>query len=362
MMQRFFSTSVRRGCAMGDQRVASRVPRLASKLPPAASASQIASPANTFVQPGTGSADTYTSRRSISEAFGLLAGSTASARTGLRSRHASTWSRAAAGPFRSFSSSSSSRDLKQDAKDRLVEEGKKFAKEKVSAKLNAEDTKQQAKNLSSSTSKILFAALAVAGAAYLLVGGQTHAEEARTPNDRKVTGSGPKYSKDQVTLLCLVGPSLSGKTTQAKRLLNRFSSELDDVVQPSSLEELSSILASRTSSKKRTSLILDNFPTTLEDAQRIEKEIVPIFCFSFYDLPLKDFETRLPKSSDEKDKEEKVEEFMKYTEKLEPLVKKYRDQGNIYEISADWDSADEVWEQVEAKTEQILELRERGDL
>ena len=242
-----------------------------------------------------------------------------------------------------------------------MEEGKKFAKEKVNEKLGAEDTKQQAKNLSSSTSKILFAALAVAGAAYLLVGGQTHAEEARQPKDSK-HGTGPKYSKDQVTLLCLVGPSLSGKTTQAKRLLNRFSSELDDIVQPKSLEELSSILASRASSKKRTSLILDNFPTTLEDAQRIEKEIVPIFCFSFYDLPLKDFEQRLDKSADGKDKQKKVDEFKKYTQKLDPLVKKYRDQGNIYEISADWDSADEVWEQVEAKTEQILELREMGEL
>ncbi len=57
-----------------------------------------------------------------------------------------------------------------------------------------------------------------------------------------------------------------------------------------------------------------------------------------------------------------MEEFKKYTQRLEPLVKKYRDQGNIYEISADWDSADEVWEQVEAKTEQILELREMGEL
>lgn len=240
-----------------------------------------------------------------------------------------------------------------------MEEGKKFAKEKVNERLSPDETKQQAKNLSNSTSKILFAGLAVAGAAYLLMGGQAHAEEARRPTDSP-TGSAPKYTKDQVTLLCLVGPSLSGKTTQAKRLVKRFSSELDDIVSPTSLDELSSILASRTSSRKRTSLILDNFPTTLEDAQRIEKELVPIFCFSFYDLPLKDFEKRLPK--DDKKKQEKVEEFKKYTQRLEPLVKKYRDQGNIYEISADWESADEVWEQVEAKTEQILELREMGEL
>lgn len=346
---------------MGDQRVASRVPRLASKLPPAASASQVASSTNNYAQPTFSSAETCTHRRSVSEAFTLLAGSTASSSTGLRRRHASTWSRNAVVHSRSFSSAGSAQDLKQDVKDRVVEEGKKFAKEKVNETLNSEDTKQQAKNLSSSTSKILFAGLAVAGAAYMLMGGQTHAEEARGPKDSK-SSAGPKYSKDEVTLLCLVGPSLSGKTTQAKRLVDRFSDKLDDVVQPASLDELNSILSSRASSKKRTSLILDNYPQTLEDAQKIEKEVVPIFCFSFYDLPLKDFEKRLPESVKDEERKKKVEEFKKYSEKLEPLVKKYRDQGNIYEISADWESADEVWEQVEAKTEQILELREMGEL
>ena len=101
-------------------------------------------------------------------------------------------------------------------KNKVVEEGKKYAKEKVNQTLNSEDTKQQAKNLSSSTSKILFIGLAVAGAAYMLMGGQAHAEEERSPNASH-DGPGPKFSKDQVSLLCLVGPSLSGKTTQAKR-------------------------------------------------------------------------------------------------------------------------------------------------
>ncbi|CDU24504.1 uncharacterized protein SPSC_04005 [Sporisorium scitamineum] len=356
-MQRPFSTSATRAYWLGDQRVASRVPRLASKPVPSASASQPTTSSHHLVQPSAASAEAYTSRRSISEAFGLLAGSTASARTGQRNCHASTWSRAST---RSFASTSSVQDLKQDARDRLVEEGKKFAKEKFNEKLNPEETKQQAKNLSNSTSKILFAALAVAAAAYQFIGGETHAEEARQPSSTRST---PKYTKDQVTLLCLVGPSLSGKTSQAKRLVKRFSSELDDIVQPTSLDELSSILASRSpsSSKNRISLILDNFPTTLQDTHRIENEIVPIFCFSFYDLPLKDFEKRLS-TNDDKERKEKVDEFKRYNERLEPLVKKYRDQGNIYEISADWDGADEVWEQVEAKTEQILELREMGEL
>lgn len=44
-----------------------------------------------------------------------------------------------------------------------------------------------------------------------------------------------------------------------------------------------------------------------------------------------------------------------------PLVKHFRNRGNILEISADWDSADEVWEQVEAKVEQVLELKEMGE-
>lgn len=357
-MQRSFSISTRRACVMGDQRVASRVPRLASKPSPAASTHAV-QPANGFTQTSIISSQAFSHRRSVSEAFSLLAGSTASSRTGLRSRHASTWSGTSVGHSRSFSSTTSTQDVKQDIKDRVVEEGKKFAKEKVNE--FSEDKKQQAKNMSSSTGKILFAGLAVAGAAYMLMGGQAHAEEARVAKVSK-RGPSPTSNKDQVSLLCLVGPSLSGKTTQAKRLLHRFSDELDDIIQPTSIEDLASILASRISSKKRTSLILDKFPQTLEDAQRIEEELVPIFCFSFYDIPLEDFGKRLPKSVKGDERTKKVEEFKRYIQKLQPLIKQYRDQGNIYEISADWESADEVWEQVEAKTEQILELRERGDL
>ncbi|TKY85162.1 hypothetical protein EX895_006242 [Sporisorium graminicola] len=180
MMQRSFSTSATRACWLGDQRVASRVPRLASKPLPIACGPQAMASSHHLVQTNAdSSAGTFAAKRSISEAFGLLAGSTASARTGFRHRHASTWSRAST---RGFVSTSSAQDLKQDAKDKLVEEGKKFAKEKFNEKLNAEETKQQAKSLSSSTSKILFAALAVAAVAYQFLGGETHAEEARNPS------------------------------------------------------------------------------------------------------------------------------------------------------------------------------------
>lgn len=382
-MQRSYSTTATRACRLGEQRVASRVPRLASKVAPA-TASLLPSASNHQLSSSSfASAETSTARRSISKSFGLLAGSTVASRTGLlRNRHLSTCSQS-----RGFSSTSPARDLKQDAAEKIVEQGKKYAKSKLDSRINTDQVMEQAQKLSASktgeefaeqgakfakdtlsegmkggakslaatTSRIVFALLAVAGTAYLMIGGETHAEEQRGAGKKE---GGPKYSKDQVSLLCLVGPSLSGKTTQAKRLVNRFK-ELDDIVQPKSFDELLHIISERAKPGKRTSLVVDNFPTTLEDAQRIEKEIVPIFCFSFYDLPLKDFEKRLP---DKKDSKEKVEEFKRYTEKLQPLVKQYRDQGNIYEISADWESADEVWEQVEAKTEQILELRERGDL
>lgn len=96
---------------------------------------------------------------------------------------ASTWSRAAATSLRHLSSTSTAHNLKQEAKDKLVEEGKKLAKDKVNQTFNAEQAKQQAKNMSSSTGRILFIGLAVAGAAYLLVGsGQSHAEEAKKPD------------------------------------------------------------------------------------------------------------------------------------------------------------------------------------
>ncbi|PWZ01009.1 hypothetical protein BCV70DRAFT_158878 [Testicularia cyperi] len=320
------------------RRVASRVPRLATK-------------STVTADSGTSSA---IPKRSVREAFTTLAGSTYSARS---RNHQITASVQAHSAVRTFSTTPMQFDLKDQIKDKAVEKGKEYAKEAINDSGNREEVKRAATRASGSLSKILFAGLAVAGAFYMLSGGTAHNEEDRSQGPPSTA----KFTKDQVSLLCLIGPHLSGKSSQAKRLLSRFDKELDGVVQPNSVDELVHMIKDKTKSAKgrRLSLIVEGFPNKLEDAERIEKELVPIFCLSFYDLSLSEFEKRLPKDADHA---KEVDQYRKASKFLDPIVKKYRDQGNIYEISADWDSEEEVWEQVEAKTEQILELRDRGDL
>lgn len=54
-------------------------------------------------------------------------------------------------------------------------------------------------------------------------------------------------------------------------------------------------------------------------------------------------------------------EYKTLYEKMQPLRETAREKGNILEMVAMWPQ-NEVWEQVEAKVEQVLELREMGEM
>ena len=56
-----------------------------------------------------------------------------------------------------------------------------------------------------------------------------------------------------------------------------------------------------------------------------------------------------------------AKDYEKLEKELKPLRENPREKGNIMEIVADWPK-DEVWEMVEAKVEQIIELREMGEM
>ena len=141
---------------------------------------------------------------------------------------------------------------------------------------------------------------------------------------------------EEVSLLCLIGTPKSGRTTQAKRLSERF--------------DLPIIPASSSKTLAPGLYIVDGSPATLEQVPQLPG---PIWCTIFFDLPPSEYARRFNKPAKDVEKEYNA---------LQPLVHKFREQGNILEISAHWDDPDEVWEQVEAKTESILELRERGDM
>ena len=147
----------------------------------------------------------------------------------------------------------------------------------------------------------------------------------------------PRFTKDEVTLLCLIGVPGAGKTTQAKKINERWPdfTVLSDI---NSAEKLIFRITrdQRPKPGQRNSYIVDGFPRTMEDVERVEKELVPVFCVVFNDLPKEKAEERFGKDS------AAYKQWDKATKALEPVIKRYREEGNIIEISSDWDSADEV--------------------
>ncbi|CAO1629239.1 unnamed protein product [Sympodiomycopsis kandeliae] len=166
----------------------------------------------------------------------------------------------------------------------------------------------------------------------------------------KMEGGNPQYNLDQVTLIALVGYPGSGKSTQADKLVKEFKGF--QIVSQSNEQSIKEAI-SKSSSGGPTLLISDNYPTTLPEAQHLESTICPIFVILYFDIPEKDWLNRTKGTSPKQYQEEQ--------KRLEPMIKHFRNRGNILEISADWNDPSEVWEQVQAKVEQVLELKEMGE-
>lgn len=195
------------------------------------------------------------------------------------------------------------------------------------------------------------------------------------PQDSAPSQSGTKFGLDQVTLICLVGVPKSGKSTQAKKLPGRFEGfrVIDGSSSDFSLESLTKEVESSAAAAankgegegegegKESLVILDGYPHSLEEAKAIESKLCPIFVVLYFDLPRNKFSERNDKKSSNNNNKLDEKDWDRAAEKLEPLVKHFRHRGNILEISADWDSHEEVWEQVEAKVEQVLELKAMGE-
>ncbi|EPQ31700.1 uncharacterized protein PFL1_01033 [Pseudozyma flocculosa PF-1] len=194
------------------------------------------------------------------------------------------------------------------------------------------------------SSEALLGAVAAASTVVLLTlytSGQVFADDAKKDDDGTTTTK--KKDDEGPTLLVLLGSPRSGKSTQAQRLSKRFNLP----IHPSS--------SSPTPPPETQLYIYELADATPSAVESLEKGSAPIWCILFFDLPLDAYRKRFP------DDDEGAKKLERQRDDVIRVVKRFRDQGNILEISADWESPDEVWEQVEAKVEQILELKERGE-
>lgn len=200
-------------------------------------------------------------------------------------------------------------------------------------------------------------ALASLLAATCLFNTNTHklrAEAKPTKKNEKVDLS-TKYSKDDVSLLCLIGFPQSGKTTQAENLEIRWGKEgWKAIKNVDSIEKLEKAIeeARKNDQGKQSSLLIDGFPRNWQEAKEVEKKICEIFAFAYFHMEQDEWIKRTGKSE---------KEYKQFESELKALRENPREKGNILEIVAGWPK-DEVWEMVEAKIEQIIELREMGEM
>lgn len=148
------------------------------------------------------------------------------------------------------------------------------------------------------------------------------------------------------TIICLTGFPSTGKSLHAQRLCERFEGfrvvVVDDIISDDPLPGV-------------REAVMDDWPRTLQQAQDFERDSKrDIFVLLYYDMPEEEFNKRRRDAGS-------ADEYRQRRQELEPLVKEFRKRGNILEISAQWPDVEEVWEQVEAKVEQVLELRDRGE-
>lgn len=198
-------------------------------------------------------------------------------------------------------------------------------------------------------------ALASLLAATCLLNTNTHELKAEAKQNKGGTSPSTKYSKDDVSLLCLIGFPESGKTTQVENLENRWGKDgWKAIKNVDSLEKLEqAIEESRKNNKgKQSSLLIDGFPRNWEEAKEVEKKLCEIFAFAYFHMDEDEWTKRTGKNKNE---------YQKIEKNLKSLRENPREKGNILEIVAGWPK-DEVWEMVEAKIEQIIELREMGEL
>jgi len=167
-----------------------------------------------------------------------------------------------------------------------------------------------------------------------------------------------KYTKRDVSVVCIIGGPAAGKSTQMQNIVKRFGltqvKASDDIP-----KQIEAAIASAPKGKKPR-VILEGFPTTIEQSDRFERDVCPILVVLFIDLEAKQALARLEQRDKSIQNDARIN-WKRFEDKSRAIVKRFRDEGNILEITGEW-PADEVWEQIEAKFESALELDDRGEL
>jgi len=160
-------------------------------------------------------------------------------------------------------------------------------------------------------------------------------------------------------VICIIGGPKSGKSTQLQNIIKRF-----DIKQLNYSDDVAALgkqveeAVSNGRDGKKPRVIIEGFPRTISQSDKFEAEVAPILVIISIVL---DSPKALDRIDTKIDKNDAKINWKRFDDNSEPIIKKFRFQGNILEITGEW-PADEVWEQVEAKLESALELDDRGEL
>lgn len=146
----------------------------------------------------------------------------------------------------------------------------------------------------------------------------------------------PVFSRDEVTVVMIIGSPKAGKTTNVMRIAKRFDCQVEladsDIYSDIALNLPTAHLSNPHGSSKLR-IVVDDFavgaPDPLAQALQFEESVAPILLFMFVDCPLKDAELRV----DEKDRSTLANEYDAWHRRMAPLIKHYRHKGNFLEVS-----------------------------
>merc|ERR1712093_364558 len=153
------------------------------------------------------------------------------------------------------------------------------------------------------------------------------ATQASKPAIKLEASGSSKYTKDQVGIITILGGPLSGKSTQTANITKRFNLDTVDGSFEAIQMEVAKRLKSSSPEGKKVYLVSENFPKDLAKLDEFQSSVVSVLLYIYIDVEPEKAAQRL-KGSDDTFKQR----WADFNKQAEPLVKKFRFQGNILEV------------------------------